>query len=131
MEECFGRVQPDAVRKVADAGWPLVLISDDAGLTQSIVGSSPGVNITVPVDSSVFYHLSILHGAAAIIQHSSDGWSAFSSSVAMFRGVPLLNTWRGAFNRIHEFRRRGGYADELMTCGDMARFVDGLGAARE
>jgi len=117
----------DAVQKVADAGWPIVLISDDTELTQSIITSSDNVTITIPTDDTVFHHLSILHSAIGIIQHSRDGWSAFSSSVAMFRGIPLLNTWRGQFNRIREFRLRDGHTDELMTCDDTARFLKTLG----
>jgi hypothetical protein len=116
-----------AVRKVADAGWPIVLISDDSELSRLIIASSDNVNITVPADDTVFHHLSILHSAVGIIQHSRDGWSAFSSSVAMFRGIPLLNTWRGQFNRIQEFRLRGGHTNELKTCDDTAHFIQMLG----
>ena len=117
----------NAVQKVADAGWPIVLISDDTELTRSIIAASDNVNITVPADDTVFHHLSILHSAIGIIQHSRDGWSAFSSSVAMFRGIPLLNTWQGQFNRIREFRLRGGHTTELMTCDDMTHFIQMLG----
>ena len=117
----------NAVQKVADAGWPIVLISYDTELTRSIIAASDNVNITVPTDDTVFHHLSILHSAIGIIQHSRDGWSAFSSSVAMFRGIPLLNTWRGQFNRIREFRLRDGHTDELMTCDDTAHFLKTLG----
>jgi hypothetical protein len=36
--------------------------------------------------------------------------------MALFRGIPLLNTWLGYNNRIDGFKTRGGYTEELHTC---------------
>ena len=107
----------EAIKRIAAIGnLSLVVITDDKDLARSLVN---GLMIT---DSSVYDDLATLHSALAIIQHSPDGWSAFSSVVAMFRGIPLLNTWKGNFNRIREFRRRGEAVRELHTCEDMPQF---------
>ena len=95
----------------------VVVISDDASLAAQITGAAHASA------NDVYADFGLLLDAAAIIQHSPDGWSAFSSSVSMFRSIPLINTWRGPFNRIHEFRQRGGNPYELHTCNELDRFV--------
>ena len=110
----------EALRAVARAGLRIVVVSDDPELAQAVAPNAP-----LAPDGDVYHHLALLRGAAGIVQHSPDGWSAFSSSLAMFHGIPLLNTWRGPFNRIREFERLGGHTPELRMCGryDVARFV--------
>lgn len=102
----------ETVRAVAAAGLHIMVVSDDHPLTESILQNTDHVPTFAP-DDNVYHHVALLHGARGIIQHSQDGWSAFSSSVALFRGIPLLNTWKGAFNRIREFEKIGGGTFEL------------------
>jgi hypothetical protein len=116
-----------AIRAVVSAKLRLVVISDDHRLEQEVLRAAftnPAAHIIS--EGNAYHHIAILHGAAGIVQHSPDGWSAFSSSVAMFRGIPLLNTWTGGFNRILDFERIGGRTFELRACqsqDDVNRFI--------
>jgi hypothetical protein len=100
----------------------VIVVSDDVSLARQITNNH---NMQL-ADNDVFTDLTILYDAKGIIQHSPDGWSAFSSSIAMFRSIPLINTWRCAFNRIGEFRQRGGDTAELHMCPDLPKFINSL-----
>jgi hypothetical protein len=43
----------------------------------------------------------VLLNVTAIIQHSANAWSSYSSVPAMIRTIPLLNTWIGGPDLAH------------------------------
>jgi hypothetical protein len=114
----------EAVLELQRARIPMVVITDDVMLEDHIFGTF----VVRPnrTRGELFEDVNVLYHAAGVIQHSPDGWSAFSSSVATARGIPLLNTWTGDFNRIAEFEQLGGWTPELRRYsnqGDVHRFV--------
>lgn len=100
-------------------GMPVAVISDDPDLLRWFSRRFPGLWAGDEIADhtlSVVRDLKTLAGACGIVQHSAHGWSAFSSVVAMARGIPLLNTyaWRRR-NLLADFERRGGLPPELRS----------------
>lgn len=112
----------EAVRAVAAVGLRIVVVTDDRSLADSVIQHTDNIPVYA-ADSDVYNNVALIHGAAGVLQHAKDGWSSFSSSVVLFRGVPLLNTWRGGYNRIREFERVGGKTWELRMCEGIDGFV--------
>ena len=74
----------------------------------------------------------LLGGARrGIVQHASEGWSAFSSVPAFARpGVALINTYnRSAGHRFDYWRLYGPVPDGLYRCHETAAFVARVVAA--
>ena len=96
-----------------------------------LVTNSPACALRWLGDVSVFIQngtvaedMRLLLGAAAIIQHASEGWSSFSSVPAMAKGIPLLNTFSGDGHRYDLFHANGHVPAEFYRCRQTRRFVD-------
>jgi len=96
----------------------IVAVSDDAELLDFYKALFPRLIVPKRKHGGLtqdLVDLDIVMRAAAIIQHATEGWSAFSSVPAQAKGVPLLNTAVGGdFNRLDLFAERGGAPPELM-----------------
>jgi len=84
-----------------------VAISDDPKLLRDILDNSTLASLRFvhlpKIDQSgiegkydaLFRDFRTILGAAGIIQHATNGWSAYSSLAGMIRQIPLINTWIG------------------------------------
>lgn len=81
---------------------PVVVVTDDDNQFNEMlsVAAPYAANITrtprLPdASANRLCDFAVLLNATAIIQHSTNAWSSYSSVPAMMRGIPLLNTWIG------------------------------------
>jgi hypothetical protein len=66
----------------------------------------------------------LLAARRGIVQHGSEGWSAFSSVPALARRLPLLNTYTGpSEHRMDFFARFGPLPEHWHRCSDMDAFI--------
>jgi hypothetical protein len=111
----------------------IVAISDNDTLLESIISNQSISRLHIIKLSDVkldkyevlFHDLRILMAASGIVQHSSNGWSAYSSTAAMIREIPLINTWIGrpvnsdrqnlVLGTLAGFKRVGGVPEELQS----------------
>lgn len=123
----------------------LEIMSDDVALRERIfkgLGRRREEMVCATVKDRVprdLCDLGVFLKADAIVQHSREGWSAFSSFAAMIKGIPLLNTWidagdpqrhRRHVGLLSEFDNQyGGCPHELMNAQreDVSRaFIDDI-----
>jgi hypothetical protein len=113
--------------------YPIVVVTDDPELAANITGSIRVLTVQARGRNAVFADLQVLQGAAGIIQHSPEGWSAFSNMASLFRGTPLINTFDPAGDathwvyRPHMFREHGATLPLWFNYTETAAF---LGAVR-
>ncbi len=116
----------------------VVAISDDDTLLESIISNQslsrlrimklPEIVEEVAKHGkyeAIFRDLRVLMAASGIVQHSPNGWSAYSSVAAMIREIPLINTWIGrpadpdrqgfVLGTLQGFNRVGGVPEELQS----------------
>jgi hypothetical protein len=62
-------------------------------------------------------------GAAAIVQHASEGWSSYTSVPAMAKEIPLINTYKGMRHRYSFFTQYGDLPPEFYSCKQIRTFV--------
>ena len=119
MRFCTRRV----LRRVQAAGLAMQIVSNNHTLAAQWMH---GLRLDADVAASsysVYTDLQLALGAAAIVQHSSEGWSAYTSVPAMAHGIPLLNTYSGADHRFDYFMQMGDLPDEFFRCRQSRRFV--------
>jgi hypothetical protein len=73
--------------------------------------------------TNAFAAMQLALNSAAIVQHASEGWSAFTSVPAMAKSIPLINTFHGHEHRHAFFAHHGGLPAEFHACKDIPRFV--------
>ena len=71
-------------------------------------------------------NLQLALGAAAIIQHAANGWSAFTSVPAMAKSIPLINTYNGSEHRYKLFAQYGRVPPEFHTCDQLDAFLHAI-----
>jgi hypothetical protein len=73
----------------------------------------------------------LLAARRGIVQHASEGWSAFSSVPSLARGVPLLSTYSAprAAHRHAYFASFGPLPEHWMRCDALEAFVARVAAA--
>jgi hypothetical protein len=95
----------------------VVVVTDDSELLDHYRSRHPFLRYSSRprgAEDADFVDMVTLMNASAIIQHSYAGWSAFSSVIAMAKGIPLINTYIGrGDNLLLDFRRHGGCPAEL------------------
>lgn len=107
----------------------VVLISDDPEAKKHVLKHFGDI-VAVPVTRGFskiqveMMDLDLLSNAAGIIQHVTLGWSAYSSTVAMAKGIPLVTTMRNGWSRLDDFREKGGCPPELMKCDQVGSFYE-------
>lgn len=107
------------IQKKQKGQLKLVVVTDDENLLSKIREQAKNLqvvhNIGVFKDKheAMIYDLNILFEASFIIQHSPAGWSAFSSTAAMARQIPLLNTFTPNSGLQRLFADAGGCPKEL------------------
>ncbi|KAJ1476209.1 hypothetical protein T484DRAFT_1908371 [Baffinella frigidus] len=135
----------EVLGELLECGVAVVAVSDDAEMLGAFRARHPGIIAPphhtapgLPKLEMEMRDLSLLTRAAGILQHSSEGYSAFGIVAAMAKGILLLNTDRqeededGLPNKILLFRAEGGGPQNLLSCaaeGDAARFIDALDCA--
>ena len=75
---------------------------------------------------SALADMQLLLGASGIIQHASEGWSAYSSVPAMAKSIPLINTYNGPGHRYKVFAHYGTVPPEFHTCAELDLFLSKL-----
>ncbi len=78
---------------------------------------------------SAWEDMTLALSAAAIVQHASEGWSAYTSVPAMARGIPLINTFAGHQHKFDLFSQYGKIPSEFYACRQMQAFVRGAVSA--
>jgi predicted SAM-dependent methyltransferase len=73
------------------------LVTDDAGLAKKIQGMEDFLPLPVEVPGleSTLRDFAVLVHASLIVQHSPNGWSAFSHVASCLREIPIINTCPG------------------------------------
>lgn len=92
---------PEVLRRIPGHVPVVVVTDDDHQFNEMLSVAAPyAANITrtprlSDASANRLCDFAVLLNATAIIQHSTNAWSSFSSVPAMMRGIPLLNTWIG------------------------------------
>ncbi len=120
-EESF--CTPHAVRMLMTTGLDLKVVTNSPACTLHWLGESMSDFIQQNTTTAA-EDMRLLLGAAAIIQHASEGWSSFSSVPAMAKGIPLLNTYSGEGHRYDIFQTQGRVPAEFYRCRQLQRFFD-------
>jgi hypothetical protein len=106
---------------------PILVVTDDVKMTTSILKTIQFKHLIVILPplpdeyEAMLRDLKVLLDSSFILQHVVDGWSAFSSTAAMMRQIPLLNTWipktsdrsERYIGLLKEFDREGACPTEL------------------
>jgi len=114
-----------AVHAALEANRSVAVVTNRPNYTRyRVLGEKLSKSVVLHSHHSEWEDLELLFGARAILQHASGGWSAFSATAALARGIPLLSTYRGDDeHRADFFARYGEVPKELrMRCGDIAAF---------
>lgn len=71
--------------------------------------------------------MKILLDASLIVQHVSDGWSAFSNIPASLRNTPIINTYpHFNHNLLMSFYHLGGQPQNYYRCDELDKFIEFL-----
>ena len=103
------------------AGVYLKVISNNHSYSMPWLKGFPSMHITH--SRLAWEDMSLALSAVAIVQHASEGWSAYTSVPAMARGIPLINTFAGRQHRFDLFAQYGPVPSEFYTCQQMQAFV--------
>jgi hypothetical protein len=133
----------DVLRRIPAHVPVLAVTDDDKRFNEMLAAAAPyAATITrvhrLPDDSvNRLCDFAVLLNATAIIQHSTNAWSSYSSVPAMIRSVPLLNTWIGGndltqqntstIGLLRYFEGNGGCPLELTSSKrneQISRFLD-------
>lgn len=118
----------DILNKLREYKVQVVLISDDADGKRKMLCHFGDI-LAVPANSGFtkmqieMMDLAILAHSSGIIQHVTSGWSAYSSTVAMAKQIPLVTTLKSGWNRLNDFHEKGGCPSELMKCDNVQTFL--------
>jgi len=73
---------------------PVYVVSENPKLAlKYLPGLTPWAGAPTEGTDAVFGDLGILMGAAGIVVHSNDAWSAFSVFASLARDIPMITTW--------------------------------------
>lgn len=114
-----------AVRMLLTTGVEIHVVSNSPACARRWVAHADSMHLQ---NSTAAEDMQLLLGAAAIIQHASEGWSSFSSVPAMAKGIPLLNTYTGDGHRYDIFHANGHVPAEFFQCRQMQRFINAMSA---
>jgi hypothetical protein len=117
-----------AVRMLLTTGVELHVVSNSPACARRWVGDADSLHLQNSTAATAAEDMRLLLGAAAIIQHASEGWSSFSSVPAMAKGIPLLNTYTGDGHRFDIFHANGHVPAEFFRCRQMQRFINAMWA---
>jgi hypothetical protein len=112
----------DVIRRLQAAGASLKIISNDYTLAATWLEDLQSVPLAV--SGAAWTDMQMSLGAAAIVQHASEGWSSYTSVPAMAKEIPLINTYTGENHRYSFFSQFGDLPPEFMTCSQTDLFVD-------
>ena len=112
---------PVVLQELHAAGVYMKVISNNHSLSMQWLKGLPSMELVH--SSSAFKHMVLALSAVAIVQHASEGWSAYTSVPAMARGIPLINTYTGANHRYKHFKHYGEVPTEFHTCHEKSDFV--------
>ena len=103
------------------AGLYLKVISNNYSFSMQWLKGLPSMHMVH--SKSAWEDMTLALSAAAIVQHASEGWSAYTSVPAMARGIPLINTFAGHQHRFDLFSQYGKIPSEFYTCRQMQVFA--------
>jgi hypothetical protein len=109
------------LRRLQAAGVKLRGISNNHTLSSIWLQGLDLEHILEP--GSYVKDMELILGAAAIVQHASEGWSSYTSVPAMAKGKPLINTYKGNHHRHSFFLQYGDLPPEFFSCGQIKRFT--------
>ncbi len=112
------------VRRLAEGGLGVVLMSNDAGWAARDLGAVAGARVLVS-EGSAYDDMAALLAADGVVQHCTT-YSSFSSVPAMAHGIPLINTYRGGGHRYQLFQEAGELPSEFHTCDEEERFIEAV-----
>ena len=108
--------------KLHEAGIRMRIISNNYTHTMKWLRRLPSIEIVHL--GNEFSNLQLVLGARSIVQHASNGWSAYTSIPAMAKSIPLINTFYNEYQ--HRYSILSEYGDvppEFHTCHQMDDFV--------
>ena len=109
------------IRRLSAAGVHMKVITNDHNLTALWMQGLPTVQIVET--GTAWTDMQLALGAAAIVQHASEGWSSYTSVPAMAKETPLINTYKGIRHRFDFFLKHGDLPSEFFSCKQIKRFV--------
>ena len=123
------------LRMLLAAGQRVVALTDGPKRARRVLGPAYRHllrNASNASSSSVWEDMERLANARGILQHASEGWSAYSGVPALARRVPLLNTFfaETSEHRHDLFAAYGGLPPHFYRCRDARLFVAAVLEAR-
>ena len=112
---------PPVLRELHAAGLFMKVISNNHSVSMQWLRGLPSMQLVH--SSSPFKDMALALSATAIVQHASEGWSAYTSVPAMARGIPLINTFTGDGHRFDMFASYGKVPSEFYSCRGLREFV--------
>jgi hypothetical protein len=115
------------LHRLHDAGVYMKVISNNHTIALRWMWGLASVHMVHhrPAANSAFNDIRLALGAAAIVQHAANGWSAYTSVPAMAKNTPLLNTFMGSDHRFDVFARfAGGMPDAFYSCAQIDAFME-------
>jgi hypothetical protein len=109
------------IRRLNAAGVDLIVITNNQELTSLWLEGLHSVQIVE--QGTAWTDMQLALGAAAIVQHASEGWSSYTSVPAMAKEIPLINTYKGIRHRYSFFSQYGDLPPEFFSCSQFKRFV--------
>jgi hypothetical protein len=110
------------LRELHRAGAYMKVISNNHSFSMQWLRSLP-FSVQLVHSKSAFQDLALSLSATAIVQHSSTGWSYYTSVPAMAKGIPLINTYTGQNHRFDLFASYGEVPREFHSCRGMDAFM--------
>jgi hypothetical protein len=115
-----------ALERIAEAApWlTMAVLSHNRTWARAVLGRRLRKKLLRGADS--FYDLGVLLSARrGLVQHASEGWSAFSTVASLARGLPLLSTYASPHHehRHAYFARFAPVPAHWMRCGDIEAFI--------
>ena len=109
------------LRELHAAGVFMKVVSNNHSFSMHWLRDLPSMEIVH--SSSPFKDMSLALSASGIVQHASEGWSAYTSVPAMARGIPMINTFTGNGHRFDLFASYGEVPREFYACKEKNSFV--------
>lgn len=109
------------IEQLQKAGVYMKVISNNHSFSMHWLRGLPSLQLVYP--KSAFHDMLLALNAAAIVQHSSTGWSSYTSVPAMARNIPLINTYTGPEHRYDFFKNHGEVPREFHRCHEIAAFM--------
>ena len=109
------------IQRLHAAGVNVRVISNNSTMTSRWLEGLHNVHILE--QGTAWADMSLVLGAAAIVQHASEGWSSYTSVPAMAKEIPLINTYKGMRHRYSFFLQYGDLPPEFYSCKQIRNFV--------